>query len=836
MPRIRLKEMLARRPDERPFLILAEFLPLAGQDTANIEKFLADYGRKKSPLPPDTLLAGLTLPQSPSGVASLSPSDVFSLLDKKGLWADLDVVPHVTAKDHNREALRATLFGLRKLGLEAVLALTGDKPSAGKGVFEVDAVGLIELIQELNFESVLQSPPADLDRVHQFAILAAVSPFKYTEASQRQQYLKLKKKTRAGAEALVTQMGWDWRKSEELFRYLQEEGLHVPVFGNVYLLSTATPAPRLMAEGKLPGCLVTAELFETLSKERPADHLERAAVQVAMYRDLGAAGVDLGGLFDFDTLAGIMARAAEIGAGWRQFQAVLDFPPTRLPGGKPAFYLYDAAGRRRELSRPRAGGHKRFFDFLHRALLTPGQGLQPAVKKFFGSSSSLRKSRGWPYNLFLGGEKAMKTVLYDCRECGDCFLPENFGRCTIGECAKGLPNPPCGDADAQGKCSHDPTCRCVGELIWEAAASQGPAGLSALEKTTNPSRIAALEGTSSILNNLFGQDHAARFPLIQIGENLHASIPKMAAVMKILLGRGPDALEKPSGALDYVITQIKAQVRHKADYIDVNVDAFGENDQELSLALMGDYVRLIRRHGQGIPVSVDSASPQVLKAGLEAWYEDADGRPAVPLLNSIKTYTLDELLPLRSRTPFKFIGLLVDIKSTGSEGSYYSVDELQALAKTIFRAAVGRYGFKPEDIFFDSTVFPLAIDMPLASDTPGYTFRTFETIRRIRRDPEMKGVHFSLGITNAVRDLPGRRTGASRAYLAKAMEYGLDAAIVNVFHDYGRRPAAADLMEFVEAFARQDGSAGAQQKAISAMMAFCKANRKTKAGRGLMDS
>jgi len=836
MSHVRLREILARPPGERPFLVLAEFLPLAGHDTRNIERFLSDYARKKTSLPGDTLLAGLALPQSPSGVASLSPADVFSLLERKGLWADLDVVPHVTAKDHNREGLRAILLGLRKLGLEAVLALTGDKPGAGPGVFEVDAVGLIELIQEMNFEAVLQAAPAELDRVHQFTALAAVSPFKYTEASQRQQYLKMGKKIRAGAAALVTQMGWDWRKSEELFRYMQEERLSVPVLGNVYYLSTATPAPRLMAEGKLPGCLVTPELFAALSKERPAGHLERAAVQVAMYRDLGAAGVDLGGLPDFETLVRILARAAEVGAGWRQYKNVLEFGPKRPAGDKSPFYLYDQTGRRQDPSRPGAGAQKKFFDILHRTLLTPGRGFQPAVKSILGSSSSLRQGRGGPYKLFFGWEKAVKTVLYDCEECGDCFLPENFSRCTIGECAKGLPNPPCGDADAEGKCPHDPARRCVGELIWEAAASQGPAGLSALEKTTNPSRIAALEGTSSILNNLFGKDHAAPFPLIQVGENLHASIPKMAAVMKDLLGRGPGGLDKPSGALDYVLTQIKAQVCHGADYIDVNVDAFGENDQELRTAMMRDYVRLVRRHSGGVPVSVDSSSPQVLRAGLEAWYEGAEGPLAVPLLNSVKTYTLDELLPLRSQYPFKFIGLLVDIKSTGSEGSYYSLEELQTLARTIFRAAVGRYGFKPGDIFFDSTVFPLAIDMPLAVETAGYTYRTFETIRRIRRDREFKGVHFSLGITNAVRDLPGRQTGVCRAYLAKAMEHGLDAAIVNVLHDYGRRPAAPDLLEFVEAFARQDGSAAAQQKAVSAMMAFCKANRKTKAGRGAADS
>jgi hypothetical protein len=36
--------------------------------------------------------------------------------------------------------------------------------------------------------------------------------------------------------------------------------------------------------------------------------------------------------------------------------------------------------------------------------------------------------------------------------------------------------------------------------------------------------------------------------------------------------------------------------------------------------------------------------------------------------------------------------------------------------------------------------------------------------------------------------LPGRRIGIARAYVAKAMEYGLDAGIVNVAHRFGEKP------------------------------------------------
>jgi cobalamin-dependent methionine synthase I len=276
---------------------------------------------------------------------------------------------------------------------------------------------------------------------------------------------------------------------------------------------------------------------------------------------------------------------------------------------------------------------------------------------------------------------------------------------------------------------------------------------------------------------------------------------------------------------------IHSQVKHGADFIDVNVDAFGDSNLEIRKVMMRDYVRLIRDHSGGVPVCVDSGSPEVLKAGLEEWYHDAPSSVAIPLLNSVKTYTMDEILPLRSRYPFKFIGLLVDIQSTGSEGSYYGIDELYEMAQRIFRAATGTYGFRPQDIFFDSTVFPLAIDIPMTHDAPGYTYRTFETIRRIKTDPAMKGVHLSLGITNAVRDLPGRRTGVCRAYLARAREYGLDAAIVNVMHDYGKRAPAPELLEFVDDFVRQDGSAASCQRVVRTMVHFCRANRKVPGSR-----
>ncbi|MCX6561565.1 MAG: methylenetetrahydrofolate reductase C-terminal domain-containing protein [Candidatus Aminicenantes bacterium] len=828
MDRISLQTRLAARGQapqgKRPFLVLAELVPESGHSLRGIRAFLESAAGAADRLPAGCELAGVTIPQSPNGVASLSPADVFAVLDKQDLWGSLDVVPHVSAKDHNAEALKSYLCGLRALGLDSVLALTGDKPASAQGVFEVDAIGLLGLIRDINHASWAAAPLGRFEGVPQFMAMAAVSPFKYTEASQLQQYFKMKKKLRAGAGALITQMGWDSRKSEELFRYLGEEGIDVPVFGNVYFLTARNSSPRLMAEGKLPGCYVSRALFNAVSKESAADTIERAALQTAMYKDLGAAGVDLGGFPDFETLPAILQRAEEIGSDWRNRRDRLDFGPGRVVDGSPTYYLYDEEGCRRSVSRPQATAGKRMFDLTHRTLMTPGRGAYPAVKAVLKASASVRRGQGFPYASVYAAEAAAKTLLFDCQECGDCYLPENFGLCTLGRCAKGLSNPPCGDADPRGRCGTNPDRICVGESIFFAAASEGRTGLKRLEALSNADRIPALAHTASIPNYYFGRDHARPRGLIQIGELLHGSIPKTAAAMAEVLATGEGGLDRPGGARNYLLSLIKAQIQHKADYIDVNVDAFGGSDLEFRKRMMVDYVRFIRTSAEGLPVCVDSGSPEVLEAGLAAWYDGAASGLAVPLVNAVKTYTMDRLLPLRSRFAFKFIGMLVDEKHAGHEG-VYSFAELHEMARQLVQAAVAN-GFRPADIFIDSTVFPLAIDMPMAPDTPGYTYRTFETIRRVKRDPALRGVHLSLGVTNAVRDLPGRRTGVCRAYLAIARRCGLDAAIVNVMHDYEDHPAAPELTTFVDAFARQDGSPQAGQRAIDAMMEFCRTNRK----------
>ena len=313
--------------------------------------------------------------------------------------------------------------------------------------------------------------------------------------------------------------------------------------------------------------------------------------------------------------------------------------------------------------------------------------------------------------------------------------------------------------------------------------------------------------------------------MITIGESVHASIPKTGRIMTELAQFGPDAYSTASQPMDYIKGLIESQADDKADYIAVNLDAFGETDPQVTIDMMVEYVKLVRKWSKGVPVCIDSSNDDVLKAGLKQWY-DTSQQVKQPLINSVKVYTMDNMLPLKKDYDFAFVALLVSEQAATGPGGSHSVDELYALAKRIFNAAVDKYGFKPQEVFFDSTVFPLAIDMPMEPGVPGYTYRAFETIKKIKSDPKMKQVHCSLGVSNCARDLPGRKIGICRAYVAKAIEYGLDAAIVNVAHQYGQVQAAAELVELVDAYAKMDGSTENMNRAMMLMGRFCQEARK----------
>ena len=802
MPKKRLKDRLK---DKSGFAVIVELTSGPDFSFAPIDGFLKSYKNAKSDFLPEGFdFVGITSTDNSGGTPNLEALDVLYHLRSNGLLGDLDFIPHISCKDRNSDTLVSSLAGFKAADIEAFLVITGDKPVKGKGVFELESVNFLQMIKQTNANEYLKTSLDKLNSVYQFFPGAGVSPFKYTEPSQMQQYYKMEKKIASGAKFLITQLGWDWKKSVELFQYLEENNIDIPVIGNVFFLSTTNPAPRLMHDLKLPGCFVSDEFLAKLSSESFDEHIERCAQQVAMYTSIGAAGVDIGSVHDFDVFTRIIQRASEIGESWEQYKDNLHWPREN------GFYLYDESGQRVSLSKPKKKIKHKFFDFMHNHFFEPESlGFRTSGKIL--ASLGAKKNKGFVYNSFAAFEYAFKHALFECEMCGDCYLPENFSLCTIGGCEKDLSNAPCGDATVDGFCGNNLDIVCIGERIYNAAASV-PDGTEKLRKLINEPRIHSLENTSSILNHWFERDHNAATPFISVGELIHSSVTKTGKIMQLLHESGNDAYTVQSRPLEFVKAMIESQAAEGADYIAVNLDALAKDNPDQAADMMIQYVPMIQRWANSVPICIDSDNNKVLIEGLKKWYETgSEVRP--PLLSTIKLEKMDGILAMRKSYDFSVAVLLKDNEQSHSNDGKSSIENLYVSAQQIFKKAVGDYGFKPEQIFFELEVCPMVSDLQNEDSMPGITYTVFETAKKIMNDKNMAGVHCIMRPAIVARKLK-RSIGVLRAYVSRAFDYGFDAAFLNVTMRYGKVEPDPGLLKFVDAFAKMDGSA--EHKEIAA--------------------
>jgi len=784
---------MLERIKNNKFVITVEFTPHSKEEVARIAeiaKGLVELNKKYEPH--GIVFEGISMTQNPGGNVSYDHHAAIAILREHGFPESLEIMPHITGKDMNVDAIRALLVSLYERGVTTILALTGDLSTLSKGVFEVDALGLLQLVKTINIELLKNAKAEDFDSAPIIHAGAAVSPFKYTEASLAMQYIKARKKIREGAAFLACQCGWDTDRSQQLIEELRREG--APIFGNVLVMGKA--AGKYMQS--LPGCVITDTLLGQLSKETPADALKRAGQQVAMFRALGYAGVDLGKPGEFksvEQIETVLDTALAI-KDWREFKPNLNFPAR----GNPA---------------PKVKRSDYFSILVHDLVFEDDGALNGITKAVLAPFNKSAQKEGSLYRLFNLMEGFGKGFMYHCEHCGDCFLPENDFVCTIGQCEKGLDNPPCGDADPKGICGNNPNRICVGETLYYRLRRHKD--LEKFKEITLPHRDATLQDSSSLLNFFFGRDHmknrdlSKRSGIIAIGELLHASIPFPGLAMKHIQAMGEEGFTRANRGLMVVEDLIASQAREGADYIDINVDALQANTVEA----MRQYVRLVHRLGAGVPPCVDSSNLETLLAGLDEWFRFEKARP--PLANSIP-YTergnFGRLLELRRNHEFSIVAML-----NGPEGALKSPDEILRAAREMFKMLRGA-GFRPNEIFFDTITLGLGADScmdGMGGAKPTHTRNSFLGIQKIKNDPEMKGVHAVLGVSNWVFGVKKRSVGHIRAFIEVGKKYGLDAAMLDVEKKFGIEPAAPELAKLVETFVALDGGEDSMTKYSAAM-------------------
>jgi 5-methyltetrahydrofolate corrinoid/iron sulfur protein methyltransferase len=159
-----------------------------------------------------------------------------------------------------------------------------------------------------------------------------------------------------------------------------------------------------------------------------------------------------------------------------------------------------------------------------------------------------------------------------------------------------------------------------------------------------------------------------------------------------------------------------------------------------------------------IPLSLDSANPKALQAGL-----DIVKQP--PLINSVsgESQRIEGVLPLALEKKTGLVLLALDDNGipANADGRMKIVDRLVSLAKA--------GGLIEEKLYIDPLVTAI-------STGTGNALITFETIRMIHS--AYPGAHITSGLSNISFGMP-LRSLINRTFMAMAVQSGLDSAIAD---------------------------------------------------------
>lgn len=229
--------------------------------------------------------------------------------------------------------------------------------------------------------------------------------------------------------------------------------------------------------------------------------------------------------------------------------------------------------------------------------------------------------------------------------------------------------------------------------------------------------------------------------MLIIGERINAT---RFAIKTALQARDAEAVRREAAQ----------QAAAGADYLDINAGL----SPDVELELM-DWLCDVVQAAVPMPLSLDSASPRVLEAGLR---KHQNGQPMINSI-SMETGKHEKVLPLVKEYRARVVALCMD-----DDGIPKTAEGRIAVAGRIV-AEAERLGIPLEDIYLDPLV------MALSSD--GEAGRVaLATVAGIKRN--WPGVRTTCGLSNISFGLPNRRL-LNRTFLAMLLAHGLDSAIID---------------------------------------------------------
>jgi methylenetetrahydrofolate reductase (NADPH) len=222
--------------NQNEFMITIEVVPPKGNDPAII---LEKLSRLK-----DLPIHGFSVASNPVAKSRMSAMVFTHLIQKE---TKKPAILHVTVRDHNRLGLQSELWGAKNLGIDTVIAVTGD-PSVSDAREHTSTVGDLNV-----FELITMAKKSDL-------LTGAVLDFRPEVDGLEYEAQRLKKKVESGCQFIVTQPVYDEKTAKKIYNATKD--LKVPVIMGILPLLSYKHAVFL--DDKVAGIAVPESLIKQM--------------------------------------------------------------------------------------------------------------------------------------------------------------------------------------------------------------------------------------------------------------------------------------------------------------------------------------------------------------------------------------------------------------------------------------------------------------------------------------------------------------------------------------------------------------------------------------------
>jgi methionine synthase I (cobalamin-dependent)/5,10-methylenetetrahydrofolate reductase len=216
----------------------------------------------------------INVPDGPRAMARMSALATACLIEQR---VGLETVMHFACRDRNLLGMQSDLLGAAALGLRNLLAITGDPPKLGPypkatAVFDVDSIGLVNIISRLNSGQDLGGSPIGASTA--FSVGVGANP---VAIDLEREMSRFRYKVDAGADWAMTQPVFD---PASLFRFLDfAQPLGIPIIAGLWPLKSLRNAQFMANE--VPGVYVPKEILERMAKHPGAEDQLKVGLEIA---------------------------------------------------------------------------------------------------------------------------------------------------------------------------------------------------------------------------------------------------------------------------------------------------------------------------------------------------------------------------------------------------------------------------------------------------------------------------------------------------------------------------------------------------------------------------